>query len=67
MTNKLNCWEFKKCGREKNSDCPAIMKKAGKLCWMVAGTMCGGEVQGTFVEKVGNCKKCDFYHYMNEA
>jgi methyl-accepting chemotaxis protein len=63
--NKQNCWEFKKCGREVTSDCPAITKNAGKICWMVAGTMCGGEMQGTFAEKVGNCKACNFYEYMN--
>lgn len=66
MTGKKNCWEFKKCGRDQTMDCPAVTKNAGKLCWMVAGTMCGGEVQGTFAEKVGNCKDCDFYLYMNE-
>ena len=32
----------------------------------VAGTLCGGKVQGTFALKLGNCQKCDFYkseHY----
>ncbi|MDH3390750.1 MAG: hypothetical protein OEL85_03000 [Desulfobulbaceae bacterium] len=32
----------------------------------VAGTLCGGEVQGTFALKLGNCQKCEFYtsgHY----
>ena len=36
-------------------------KNAGRACWAVAGTLCGGEVQGTFAEKMGNCKSCDFY------
>jgi methyl-accepting chemotaxis protein len=65
LNEKQNCWEFKKCGREAANDCPAITKNAGKICWMVAGTMCGGKMQGTFAEKVGNCKKCNFYEYMN--
>ncbi|HEY4759920.1 MAG TPA: GGDEF domain-containing protein [Thermoguttaceae bacterium] len=30
-------------------------------CWQIAGTYCGGKVQGEFVEKYGNCKKCDIY------
>lgn len=34
---------------------------AGRTCWVVAGTLCGGKVQGTFAEKMGNCRKCDFY------
>ncbi len=66
MTDKVNCWEFMKCGREKTKDCPAVTKNSGKICWMVAGTMCGGKPQGTFVEKAGNCKKCEYYKYMNE-
>jgi hypothetical protein len=34
---------------------------AGRTCWAVAGTLCKGEKQGTFAQKVGNCSKCDFY------
>lgn len=36
-------------------------KNGGRACWAVCGTLCGGEVQGTFAEKMGNCKICDFY------
>jgi hypothetical protein len=36
-------------------------KNAGRACWVVAGTMCGGKVQGTFATKYDNCAKCDFY------
>jgi hypothetical protein len=35
--------------------------QAGRVCWAVAGTMCGGEVQGSMAAKLGNCLKCDFY------
>ncbi len=62
----MNCWEFKKCGRDKTGDCPAYYKRAGKVCWIVAGTMCGGEVQGTFAKKVRTCIECDFYKYINK-
>lgn len=34
----------------------------GRTCWAVAGTLCGGEVQGTFADKMGNCRTCDFYN-----
>ena len=34
---------------------------AGRACWVVAGSLCGGEVQGTFAQKFQNCSKCDFY------
>ena len=62
-----NCWEVKKCGREpggakvsERGVCPAFPDH-GRDCWMAAGTFCGGEVQGTFAEKLGNCQGCDFY------
>ncbi|MHC4777682.1 MAG: two-CW domain-containing protein [Planctomycetota bacterium] len=33
----------------------------GRACWAVAGTFCGGQVQGTFAKKFHNCLVCDFY------
>lgn len=36
-------------------------KNGGRICWALAGTLCGGKVQGTFVQKVGNCMTCEFY------
>ena len=66
--SKVNCWEFKNCGR---TDCPAMHEtkvhgvhggmNAGRACWVVAGTRCKGEVQGDFAKKQGNCSACDFY------
>ena len=51
--------------------CPAATEKkldgvhggtnAGRACWVVAGSLCGGQVQGTFASKYENCSKCDFY------
>ncbi|MBI5638896.1 MAG: hypothetical protein HZA17_00575 [Nitrospirae bacterium] len=34
---------------------------AGRSCWVVSGTLCKGEVQGTFARKFKNCEICDFY------
>ncbi len=36
-------------------------KMAGRACWVLAGTLCGGKEQGTFAAKYHNCEKCDFY------
>jgi hypothetical protein len=36
-------------------------KNAGRACWVIAGTMCGGKEQGSFAQKYHNCEKCDFY------
>ncbi|MGO8782449.1 MAG: hypothetical protein ACLPRH_12610 [Syntrophobacteraceae bacterium] len=27
----------------------------------MAGTLCGGKVQGSFAMKLANCMKCEFY------
>lgn len=75
---KLNCWEFKKCGRQiggekakklgvciastqKNTDGVNNGKFAGRCCWAVAGTLCGGPVQGTFAQELHKCMDCEFY------
>ena len=40
--------------------CPAF-PDGGKECWAVAGTFCGGKVQGTSADKRGGCLMCEFY------
>lgn len=67
----MNCWEFKKCGREPGGAkvaqlgvCPAAPEH-GDHCARVAGTLCGGVVQGTFASKVRNCMACEFYKSEN--
>lgn len=35
---------------------------SGRACWVVAGTFCGGTVQGSFARKQVACKRCDFYN-----
>ena len=64
-----NCWEFKKCGREKGGIkvkelgiCPAYPDH-GSDCWLVAGTFCGGKIQGVFAQKLATCMACDWYKY----
>ncbi len=63
----VQCWEFKKCGREENGAkagelgvCKASPEH-GRDCWAVAGTLCGGKVQGTEAQKLDSCRKCEFY------
>lgn len=53
----LKCWEVKKCG---NQACPAY-NSSELRCWQVAGTYCGGQVQGTFAQKIGGCENCEVY------
>ncbi len=33
----------------------------GRICWAIAGTFCGGEVQGSFAEKRESCLECGFF------
>lgn len=33
----------------------------GRVCWAIAGTLCGGKVQGAFAAKQASCLACDFY------
>jgi len=77
MATKANCWEVKKCGRERGGAkvaelgvCPAPQANliainngihGGRICWAIAGTLCGGKVQGTFAQKAANCVNCEFY------
>jgi len=35
-------------------------KHAGRACWAIAGSLCGGKVQGTYAAKLLNCWRCDF-------
>ncbi|MEO5333964.1 MAG: hypothetical protein H7839_18270 [Magnetococcus sp. YQC-5] len=66
----LNCWEFKKCGKEKT--CIAATdkkyngyfggKNGGRFCPFISGTECyDGSKRSTF-EKLELCVKCDFYN-----
>lgn len=46
---------------EQNLDGTHGGKNAGRACWVVTGSMCGGKIQGTFAEKYIDCIQCDFY------
>jgi hypothetical protein len=76
-TAKVNCWEFKKCGRQPGGHkekelgtCPVTVqgdldgahegKNGGRACWVIAGSLCGGKIQGTYAQKLSNCWRCDF-------
>jgi hypothetical protein len=68
----MNCWEFKKCGREAGGQneqelgrCPAYPNK-GNMCAEIKGTLCAGKIQGLPAIKQEDCTKCEFYwsrHY----
>ncbi len=41
-------------------------QNAGRVCWAVAGTYCGGCLQGSFAEKRPSCRNCAFYQMVQE-
>ncbi len=41
-------------------------RNAGRICWAVAGTFCGGRVQGTFAEKRRSCVDCEFFRRVQQ-
>ncbi|CAB1063002.1 Positive regulator of CheA protein activity (CheW) [Olavius sp. associated proteobacterium Delta 1] len=51
------CWEVKNCKKE---DCPGFESRDLR-CWMISGTYCRDEIQGSFHEKIEACRKCNFY------
>ena len=38
--------------------------QAGKACWAVVGTLCGGKPQRTFADKQLACLDCEFLPYL---
>jgi hypothetical protein len=62
---------------EKLGVCPAALpheyfdgvnqgEHVGRFCWAVAGTLCGGTVQGTYAKKLLECLGCEFLKQVNE-
>jgi len=61
-----NCWDVLNCPEDRKKECPAYQMGRGDKCWILTGTLCRGEKQGTMIEKMANCKKCEFYARANE-
>ena len=65
-SSKMQCWEYHNCGvdtKEGTSerDCPAY-PHYGRICWALAGTYSEGKIQCGIAQKIGNCKRCEFYN-----
>jgi hypothetical protein len=41
-------------------------KNAGRICWAVAGTFCGGKVQGDFAVKQVSCMSCEVFKQIKQ-
>ncbi len=61
-STEVQCWEYMKCGRDQNAEikCPAY-PNFGRTCWAIAGTYCEGKIQGSYAQKIENCRRCLFF------
>jgi hypothetical protein len=41
-------------------------QNAGRACWVIAGSLCGGKIQGTYAAKLTNCWRCDFMNAVKQ-
>ena len=64
-TKNMQCWNYNNCGHGKDSLCPAVDQKAGRSCWLVAKTLCGGKVHGKHTKRIKSCEGCAFYIYIH--
>jgi len=55
------CWTIRKCAHETRRRCPAWEFQIGHLCWFINGTICHGEVQESWQEKMKICKQCNVF------
>ncbi|MFQ5842976.1 MAG: helix-turn-helix domain-containing protein [Thermodesulfobacteriota bacterium] len=64
--NKRNkaCWVIRKCPMEMRRNCPAWEFQSGHLCWFINGTICEGEVQESWHEKMKVCRQCKVFRSM---
>ncbi len=60
--------EYGVCPASTDSSCDGLNggTNGGRLCWAIAGTLCDGEVQGIFAEKLSSCVSCDFFKKVQE-
>lgn len=60
--------EFGICPATIYSDLDGIHngKNAGRACWVVAGSLCGGKIQGTYAQKLTNCWRCEFMNSVKQ-
>jgi DNA-binding transcriptional regulator YiaG len=58
---KKACWVLKQCPPEQKKQCPAWEFQAGKMCWFISGTICEGEAQKDWTEKMKICRSCEVF------
>ena len=55
------CWDIRDCSTKNREACPAWEFNLGHLCWFVNGTICRGETQGGWPQKMKVCRTCEVF------
>jgi DNA-binding XRE family transcriptional regulator len=55
------CWEIKKCPVEWREKCIIWEYQVRHFCWLVNGTFCQGQLQGSWENKIKICRKCEVF------
>ncbi|MCU0563466.1 MAG: transcriptional regulator [Desulfobacterales bacterium] len=55
------CWGLKGCSPEQRAGCPAAELNCGDMCWLVNGTISGGEDLGSWESKMAVCRACPVF------
>ncbi len=55
------CWVIKKCPPGTKKQCPAWEFQAGKLCWLINGTICCDDACKNWAEKMKSCRSCEVF------
>ena len=56
-----SCWDIRDCSTKNREACPAWEFNLGHLCWFVNGTICRGEIQGSWPQKMKVCRTCEVF------
>jgi DNA-binding XRE family transcriptional regulator len=55
------CWEIEECPNETRQKCPAWEFQAGHICWFINGTICHGDTQASWKQKMEMCRQCKVF------
>jgi hypothetical protein len=58
-----NALEHGVCSAASMEICHGVNQghNGGRICWAIAGTLCGGTMQGTYAGKYGRCSQCEVF------
>ena len=58
--SQCRCWEETECPPGVRKRCIAYVARQGHLCWFLTGTMCKGQRQESWSDKLRLCLDCGF-------